>query len=386
MTTETVEKNIEQKHWLEKWHVSPSVNRDYDFIDGLRGIAILMVIIGHHFYINPNASTPVRYVGSIIGTGGSGVTLFYTLSGFLISWPFWKRKVAGSQAVMPSGYFQRRFWKIYPPLVLSILVLTPLYIASTSDWSYLSTAVKWLTGWAFVFPVSGKFNPVMWTLAIEVQFYITLPLVFFCFRRMTPKTSLAVIPALFFVVPILTRVVIHKAATFYPNIDTHYPSAMDAFFLGILIAGLENMGLIKKSWVRWAVLGCVLWPLSLLVSAWVSMHPSEKTVLGNEILQDGLKFSAACLLLFIAQPKHAIAQILCAPWLRWCGIISYEWYLLHQPFAEWARFYFGPATGNSLKYMMIVGTPLLLILIFSAAVYRFFSLPILRYGRDKNKH
>ena len=41
---------------------------------------------------------------------------------------------------------------------------------------------------------------------------------------------------------------------------------------------------------------------------------------------------------------------LCAPWLRWCGIISYEWYLFHQPAIEWARDLFGPAGGNIFAY------------------------------------
>src|SRR6185437_9334885 len=209
-TTPPVEKPPAGKPWLDAWHVSPSANRDYDFIDGLRGIAILMVIVGHHFYVNPNASGPVRCVGSLVGTGGYGVTLFYTLSGFLISWPFWKRKMKGSNAVAPPGYFQRRFWKIYPPLALSILILTPIYIMDHWDWSYAGMAVKWLTGWAFLFPVSGRMNPVMWTLAIEVQFYVTLPLLFLCFKRVPAKACLAIVTGLFFVVPILMRVVLGK--------------------------------------------------------------------------------------------------------------------------------------------------------------------------------
>ena len=384
--TPVAEKNIGTKHWLDKWHVSPSTNRDYDFIDGLRGVAILMVIVGHFFYVNPRSGGPVKYIGSIFGTGGYGVTLFYTLSGFLISWPFWKRKIAGHQNSMPSGYFQRRFWKIYPPLALSLLLLTPLYILVTSDWSYLPTSIKWLTGYAFWFPVSGKFNPVMWTLAIEVQFYVTLPVIFLCFKRVSSNVSLVLIPALFFVVPIVVRLLTKNAATFFPNIDTHYPAAMDAFCLGILVAGLENMGYVKKSWARLAILGVALWPLAMLSAAILSLNSSPSTMIGVEVLQWSIKFSAACLLFFIAQPKHPIAQILCTPWLRWCGIISYEWYLLHQPFAEWSRMNFGPAHGSLIKYMMVVGIPLVTILIFSAATYRFFSLPILRYGRGKNKH
>ena len=106
------------------------------------------------------------------------MTLFFALSG-LDCLAILKRKAAGSEKVVPQGYLQRRFWKIYPPyLALSVLILTPLYVWFDSDWSYLAIALKWLGGWAFVVPVSGKLNPVMWTLVIEVQFYLTLPLLF----------------------------------------------------------------------------------------------------------------------------------------------------------------------------------------------------------------
>lgn len=377
-----------KQHRLNAWHVTPSANRDYDFIDGLRGIAILMVVAAHHFYFNPQSNSAVRYVGSVIGTGGYGVTLFFTLSGFLISWPFWKRKVTASEKVVPRGYFQRRFWKIYPPLALSILILTPLFIFDRSnfmDLSYIPTAMRWLTGLAFVLPVDGRLNPVMWTLAVEVQFYLILPLVFLALKRISPKSCLVAFTAVFLMVPVAFRIITHQFQAFQPNIDTHFPSTLDSFYLGILIAGLDNLGLIKKSWAWWGVAGVFLWPLVLLICGWTDVYRGTKTFTITELEYDGLKVSSACLLLFIAQPQHPIARLLCAPWLRWCGIISYEWYLLHQPLLISVRNHFGPAGGNVYRYVLITGIPLLIMLVFSAAVYRYFSLPILRYGRGKNQ-
>lgn len=383
-TTPITKGDTAKKHWLNAWHVSPSANRDYDFIDGLRGIAILMVIVAHHFYYNPESHALVRYIGGVISSGGYGVTLFFRLSGFLISWPFWKRKVTASETIVPRGYFQRRFWKIYPPLAISILVLTPLFIfAHANDLSYIPAALRWLTGLAFFLPVDGRLNPVMWTLAVEVQFYVALPLVFLALKRVSTKSCFVAMTALFLVVPVAFRIATKQFPTFHPNIDTHFPSALDSFYLGILVAGLDNLGLIKKSWAWWGVAGTLLWPLTLLISAWINMHP--KTFIATELEYDSLKVSSACLLLFIAQPQHPIARLLCAPWLRWCGIISYEWYLLHQPLLMFVRFHFEPAGGSLYKYALITGIPLLIMLLFSAAVYWYFSLPILRYGRGKNQ-
>jgi peptidoglycan/LPS O-acetylase OafA/YrhL len=90
------------------------------------------------------------------------------------------------------------------------------------------------------------------------------------------------------------------------------------------------------------------------------------------------------LLCYIADPRHPRAQLLARPWLRWCGIISYEWYLFHQPIIFWARTSFGPAGGNVLKYGLVAGGSFVVGLAVAILVYRCFSLPILRRGRARH--
>lgn len=372
-----------QAHWLDRWHVNPSLNRDYDFIDGLRGIAILMVIVGHHVYTNPDSGWLVRFVGAISGAGGHGVTLFFSLSGFLISWPFWKRKFGGSERVVPPGYGARRFWKIYPPLALSVVLLTPLYVYMTKDWSYVPIAAKWLAGIPFLFPVSGKLNPVMWTLVVEVQFYITLPLVFLFLKKALPTTCLWLIPSAFFVIPTITHAVTGGVASFFPEIDAHYPCPLDAFALGILMAGLENAGCLTKRWARLGLQGFIVWIACLLVTAWATAQGTLEGI--GDIIRLAEIIGSGCLLCYVADPKHPIATLLSAPWLRWCGIISYEWYLFHQPITLTARSIAGKTGGSVVKYAAVLFIPLLLGLALSAIVYRWFSLPILKYGRGQAK-
>jgi peptidoglycan/LPS O-acetylase OafA/YrhL len=380
---EIAKTKLPKKHWLDVWHVNPSVNRDYDFIDGLRGIAILMVLVCHQLYTNPRSGPAVQFIGGLLAACGHGVAIFFALSGFLISWPFWKRKFAQSAKVVPPGYGWRRFWKIYPPLALSVVIFTPLYILINQDWSYCAIAAKWLVGLPFVLPVSGKLNPVMWTLVIEVQFYTMLPLLFFSLKQVSPKASLWIITLIFLLVPVTVRAITGWSATFYPDINPHFPAALDCFGLGIMVAGLENAGLLKKSWARLGIVGLVLWPLVLLALAWITMHPDCKSFAVTESVGWLEKIASGCLLFFVANPQHAIARLLCAPWLRWCGIISYEWYLFHQPITLWTRFQiFGPAGGVVCKYAAMVGSSFIVGLIISALVYRFFSLPILKFGRE----
>jgi peptidoglycan/LPS O-acetylase OafA/YrhL len=341
------------------------------------------VVVGHLFYHNPKSGMVIRFLGACFEALTHGVTLFFALSGFLISWPFWKMKAAASKNSVPAGYAWRRFWKIYPPLALSIILLTPVYIFFNSDWSLLVVAAKWLIGLPFLWPVSGKLNPVMWSLVVEVQFYIVLPLLFLSLKRVSAKMCLAIITLIFLFVPFIARLATGQSPAFFPDINGHFPSGLDYFCIGIFVAGLENLGLLKGAYARIGIVGIALWPLWMLAFAWMSLHPESHDLAHGEIMKDIEKLIAGCLLFLVAAPQHPVARLLCAPWLRWCGLISYEWYLFHQPIFGWVRSSFGSAQGNILKYAAIVGGSLITGLVLAALVYRFFSLPILKYGRAK---
>ena len=367
--------------WLNPWHVDPAVNRNYDFIDGLRGIAILMVIACHHFYVNPAAGPAVQFAGNLFGACGRGVVLFFALSGFLIAWPFWKRKVGQSPQVIPPGYARRRFWKIYPPLALSVIIFTIWKLLETGDGSFVGTAGRWLSGLAFLLPVDGRLNPVMWSLAVEVQFYLFLPLFFLVCRWLRPVACLWLTGVFFLLIPVVARIWLHEGPTFHPNIDTHFPAGLDAFFLGVFMAGLHNLNLIKKGWANLGCLGLVLWPLALVGSAGLTLHGGQQSFWQDQAVDFIEKIASGLLLLLVADPDHPVIRWLCQPGLRWCGIISYEWYLFHQPIFYWFRFHLGPAGGDVLVYAEIMVGSLVTGLVLAALVYRFFSLPILKRGR-----
>ncbi|HTS16521.1 MAG TPA: acyltransferase [Verrucomicrobiae bacterium] len=376
-------------NWLDAWHVNPSANKDYDLLDGLRGVAILLVVACHLLYVNPLFNPVVVFIGNVFSAGFWGVRVFFTLSGLLISWPFWKRKVKGATRLTPPGYGWRRFWKIYPPLALSVLVLTPIYMIRTHDASFPGIALRWLVGLPLVIPVSGKLNPVMWSLVVEAQFYIVLPLLFLCLKRVPARACVWTISLVFLVVPTgwrwfwLTKGI---SMTLYPELNVHFPSALDAFSFGILLGGLESLGMLRKSWAKLGDLGFVLLIVSLLATAWFKIHPILAAPLQEEVLGWPVKVASGLLLCYIADPQHPRSRMLSQPWLRWCGLISYEWYLFHQPIFTWTYDLCGPSHGNILRYLAIQTISLPLGLIVAVLVYRCFSLPILRYGRGRNTH
>jgi peptidoglycan/LPS O-acetylase OafA/YrhL len=372
------------RHWLDPWHVDPSANRNYDFIDGLRGVAILMVLVCHSVYARKQDHVAGQFLLNFAGTMGNGVTLFFTLSGFLISWPFWKRKVNGSESLIPPGYGWRRFWKIYPPLALSILLLTPLYILWLGDAPvFLHAAVQWLTGLAFFIPVSGRFNPVMWSLVVEIHFYLILPLLFLLTKPLSARTCLWVISLFLFAVPVSIQALTGLSPKFIPDISDPFCTGLSCFCCGVAVAGIDNLKIWNKGWSRIGDAGWVVVLCGLAGLAWVRINPETHAAILPHLFGWTFILGTGCLLCYAADPQNGRVRWLCAPGLRWCGIISYEWYLFHQPIIGRVHEWLGAANGNIFKYAAILGVPVLLSLVFSALVYRKFSLPILQFGRAR---
>jgi peptidoglycan/LPS O-acetylase OafA/YrhL len=379
--------NQPSRHWLDPWHVDPSANRNYDFIDGLRGVAILMVVACHYIYFKEQDTLASHLLSNFIGTLGKGVNLFFTLSGFLIAWPFWKRKATGANKLIPPGYGWRRFWKIYPPLALSVLILAPIYILLEGDESqFIYTAGQWLTGLAFIIPVNGQLNPVMWSLVVEVHFYLVLPLLFLMTKPFSAKTSLWLISLFLFIVPFLISIETGVAPGFKPKIEDPFFTGLNSFCIGVAVAGLDNLKIWRNSWARLGDIGWGVMLVGLAGQVWFHMNPHFHAPVINECFQWFFRIGTGCLLCYATDPKKPVARWLCTPWLRWCGIISYEWYLFHQPMFYWARTLLGPANGNGIRYLLILGAPLAASLIVAALIYHQFSLPILKYGRSKNQH
>ena len=151
--------------WLRSKLIFPSSGHHWDYLDGLRGMAILMVVCCHAFhYTTPN----IRYAGwpriahAFVGAGHLGVQVFFVLSGFLISQPFFAAKLKDSQFWYAEGYATRRFLKIIPPYYLTILALVIYYSCIENNYIQLKWGLLWLVGLPdfIYFPDAFGFNPV----------------------------------------------------------------------------------------------------------------------------------------------------------------------------------------------------------------------------------
>jgi len=149
-------------------------------LDGIRGLAILMVML-FHYGGNLERTNPIgRLVGGLFSFGWSGVDLFFVLSGFLITGILLDSRNAENYF---SSFYARRVLRIFPAYYVSLALLLlilpmldpPLRLSLPSDqWMYVFYAQNWVG--IFDYPGRGLLTPY-WSLAVEEQFYLVWPLV-----------------------------------------------------------------------------------------------------------------------------------------------------------------------------------------------------------------
>lgn len=167
-------------------------------LDGVRAIAIWMVLIGHLYWgfsVPPDTYDGMpRLIYQAISHGWLGVDLFFILSGFLISGILLDSK---DRANYFRSFYWRRVLRILPIFYLCILVMSFFY----GEASYFLLSFLFLANFASGFGVPTPHGPgVFWSLCIEEHFYMLWPLLvrFLSRRNLTMVAALIVIvtPAL----------------------------------------------------------------------------------------------------------------------------------------------------------------------------------------------
>ena len=169
-------------------------------VDGLRFVAILWVVLFHVWGSTPGHPAPIsdslvgRGLSWFIGLGHYGVSLFFVLSGYILSLPWMRCSSLGFTRERLWRYYLRRLTRLEPPYVMHLLILTVLFLVPAFRRLIWSPALLESLATPFKFclqhqgaslfylhqPLTGYANPlncVLWSLEAEIQFYVFLPLV-----------------------------------------------------------------------------------------------------------------------------------------------------------------------------------------------------------------
>ena len=147
--------------------------------DGLRGIACLAVFLVHyqqkvklHLDIGPFQAE------RLLENGNTGVALFFALSGFLLSLPFWQSDSSKPQPIKIRQYLLNRLARILPAFYVCLTIL----IVHNHLWEDKDNLHDIFLHYFFLLNFSDsaifRINQPFWTLAVEMQFYLLLPVLF----------------------------------------------------------------------------------------------------------------------------------------------------------------------------------------------------------------
>jgi len=334
-------------------------------IDGLRSIAIVSVVLFHaagNFRFYAAGGQTATYPGaaanaldSVLKTGEYGVPLFFAISGFILGLPFAAKFLTGGKPVSLKKYLLRRVTRLEPPYFFALGVLFVKNVIENHGFQFFPNL---LASMFYVHNISygepSKILIVAWSLEVEVQFYLCMPLLALMF---------AIRPAL------LRRVILAAGIVVFSILFGHEKpiegrmlwNQAPYFLVGLLLADLYLTGWLKK-------------PLPEKLSG--RMRPTHLTWDALALVSLAMVFSVHLLRWapVIATPCCILAGYaavfrsgLVRTFFRWTPVVivggmCYTIYLWHFPFIAGFRIlyfrFMHPGTGllDLVLYVLIAAT------------------------------
>ena len=300
-------------------------------IDGLRLIAIFSVVV-FHVAVALAIKSPVAYArpqsslaGAMAWHGFRGVELFFVISGFILALPFAAHLLEDRPRVDLGHYFLRRVTRLEPPYLLAMFLLFALQVTVRGRSAALllpHLLASLVYQHNLIYGAESPINNISWSLEIEIQFYLLVPLLSMLFSIRGRGARRAVIAGLCAVSLVLGWLFIAPGDRAYLSIlrFTHF------FLIGFLLADIflvDWRGSRTRSW-WWDLVSLVGWPLLFFV--WGAGDGGREPML--------VTFVApwAVLALYCAAFRGRLSNALVTnPLVTVVGGMCYTIYLLHNP-------------------------------------------------------
>jgi peptidoglycan/LPS O-acetylase OafA/YrhL len=308
-------------------------------LTGIRAVAALLVMLTHAAYTT--GKYPQGYVGLVYSRAEIGVPIFFVLSGFLLFGPWVKAAATGGPPPSVRRYAWHRVRRIMPAYIVTVAAAYLVYHFRTAGpnpghtWEglfrNLTLTQIYTDNYLYSFLHQGLTQ--MWSLAVEVAFYVVLPLlayvllVVLCRRRWRPGLLLTGLGGLALITP-AWLILVHTTDFLPDGARLWLPTYLAWFIGGMLLAGLAPLGM------RAYGFACI--PLAV-VCYFIASTPiaGEPTTSPNE-LRDALvkaTFYAVIATLMVAPlalgDRGLYARFLATRPMVFLGEISYEIFLIH---------------------------------------------------------
>ena len=277
------------------------------YIDGLRAIAVLSVVVFHAVLHIPNSPAAIPFLSwrHLLFEGSHGVDLFFVLSGFCLSHPILRKiHASGGAEFNVYRYFAKRIVRIVPPFYLAIVVLSVAGFGTVPV-----GAIDLVKQSLFLDLHTTLLNASFWTLFIEFRWYFVFPIALALWVR-APRAFLALACAATLAYSLTIFHFVTDVATLLP------------FMLGIVAAHIDING---GRLIRWVGLAL---PLAVAFGFLFEFHTAVDALFFSQT-NPGWQLVAFCCVVGCARPK--LRRLLSWPPLVSIGIASYSIYLLHEP-------------------------------------------------------
>lgn len=306
-------------------------------LDGLRGLAILLIVVLHYFvkWAQLEPGSMLSPILRSLSLSWTGVDLFFVLSGFLIGGILVENRGAANYFKV---FYVRRVCRIFPLYFAWVLLfivllqtLSPamlqaplhwLFDKSLPEWSYLTFTQN--VEMARCGEFGANWLAITWSLAVEEQFYLVLPLLV---RFVPPRLLAPVLIGLIALAPVLRCTVLKGFASYVTM-----PCRADALLLGVLCAvALRHPA--TRPWLEahrrhlYGMAGVLALGLGALT---LRQDAPTSTVMRSVGLTWVALFYTVLLLIAVTEKHGPVAKLVRLAPLRQLGLMAFGVYLLHQ--------------------------------------------------------
>jgi peptidoglycan/LPS O-acetylase OafA/YrhL len=327
-------------------------------LDGLRGVAVLMVFLVHHNYLN---------------IGWMGVDVFFALSGFLIT--------SILRRMREDEHYWGEFWikrvtRILPPLLLTIMLVPVCGLHSSA--AQLAAYVLSLGDYLAYARPNYEALQSLWSLAVEEHFYIVWP---FALRFMRKTPLIQLIAVLLLLESILRAAVsVHHQA--FKLVYYTTPFRLDGLLIGALLAVLFESP--EKKAIIGRFSASIFIGLAVVYTGMRVGFGLRFTVAANSSMLYNLgvyplvALACAALVAYVLTHGESVpVRLLSSRPIVFLGSISYGVYLYQVPIREIVT----RVTGLTDRHAFFIDLPLTILL--SWVSFKFYEQPLVTWGKRK---
>lgn len=382
--------------------------------DGLRALACLLVV-WHHTTQRFNPETSPEWIQQIhfFGMRGEvGVSLFFVLSGCLLSLPFWNSFLHEQPIPNLRFYAVNRAARIIPAYWFNLLFCTifALWVFGESiNWWRLISGLLFINSYHYSSFFPAEINGPLWSIGLEVSCYVLLPVVLIMIIKRSQKISSAIARMLIWILAlqllnpwIIDNFMISdklkgweygltggaKQWLPYWNVGTFFTQFLCGSLAALIIVSLRSRNIVKSK--KFDLLS-VSFGLTAVLLVGIRLQPGTPDSFTNQpYLAPFFALLMAGLIVSISFSTR-VCSILDNGLFRWLAQLSFSIYLWHMVIIEYIEreivskyVYYG--VTNLSEWVFLSSIVLLVSIALAATSWRFLESPLLLRARRFTKH